>query len=38
MESAVSPLAETKAGRFTRLGLFLEHKKGKLREEKANEE
>ena len=31
-------VAETKAGRFTRLGLFLEHKKGKLREEKANEE
>lgn len=31
-------VAETKAGRFTRLGLFLEHKKGKLRKEKANEE
>ena len=31
-------VAETKAGRFTRLGLFLEHKKGKHREEKANEE
>lgn len=30
--------AETKAGRFTRLRLFLEHKKGKHREEKANEE
>ena len=31
-------VAETKAGRFTRLGLFLEHKKGKHREEKTNEE
>ena len=30
-------VAETKAGRFTRLGLCLEHKKGKHREERANE-
>ena len=30
-------VAETKAGHFTRLGLFLEHKKGTEREERANE-